>query len=98
MIVIKSRYRKKGYGIGNLFTKALFKKTIKNVTSSSLAQKVANAAVNGAVSATEEIVKNAVKRPFQNNKKKTTTTDTLSKKQRIDKIINECEGSGIVLD
>ena len=84
MIVIKARYQKKeGSGIGNLF-----RKVVNKVTDPALIQKVGDVAVNGALSSTQEAVKNKLKRSLAEQLKKKT------KKQKIDEIF----GSGIVLD
>ena len=83
MIIIKSRYQKtRGSGMSNLF-----KNVVNKVTDPSLLQKVGNVAVNGALSSTQEAVKNKLKKTLTEKLKKKT------KKQKIDEIIV----SGIVL-
>ena len=97
MIIIKSRYqKKKGSGIGNIFNKAVssaivkhgLNKIVNKVTTPAILQKVGDVAVNGALSSTQEAVKNKLKRSLNDQLKKKT------KKQKIDEIL----GSGIVLD
>ena len=97
MIIIKARYQqRKGSGIGKLFSKAIssaivkhgLKKVINRVTDPALIQKVGDAAVNGALSSTQEVVKNKLKRSIADQLKKKT------KKQKSYEIL----GSGIVLD
>ena len=97
MIIIKARYQqRKGSGIGKLFRKAVssaivkhgLKKVINKVTDPALIQKVGDVAVNGALSSTQEAVKNKLKRSLAEQLKSKT------KKQKIDEVL----GSGIVLD
>ena len=99
MIVIKSIYNRfSGSGlIGNLFkkiTKDRVKDVIKQAASSSIAHKVKNAVVKGAVAATEKVVENAIvdnlkKRPLS----PPSDSSQLTKRQKIENIINS--GSGL---
>ena len=85
-----------GAGKGIIFRKVVssamvlhwLKKVINKVTAPALIQKVGDVAVNGALSSTQEAVKNKLKRTLAEQLKSKT------KKQKIDEVL----GSGIVLD